>query len=168
MTWCLTILQSRQTRGAKSDMGEARAGSSALRKPGLDSVCSAPSVKKMASDLTALTALSTAVIKHQKWLGGRVYLAYTFSVKVKWGKLKQELEEGVRRLKQRPWRNTTYWLALHGLLSPLSSTALYLSRCSTSHRRLLPPTSIINLKISPQATYRPVVWRCFLSWGPVF
>ena len=39
--------------------------------------------------------------------------------------MKSKAEPCIQELKQKPWRNTGYWLALLGLLSLFSSTTQY-------------------------------------------
>jgi hypothetical protein len=54
---------------------------------------------------------------------------------------------GTRRqeLTQRPWRDAAYWLALHGLLIPLSYKTLnHQPGDEITHHGLGPPTSIPN------------------------
>lgn len=49
---------------------------------------------------------------------GRKYLFHLTVYSPSWRKSRQELEAGTQglELKQKPWKNTDYWLALYGLL----------------------------------------------------
>lgn len=55
-----------------------------------------------------------------------------------------------QELKQRPWRDTAYWLAFHDSLSlPLYNPGLP-AQVDPTHSGLDPPTLIINQEIDPQ------------------
>ena len=55
-----------------------------------------------------------------------------------------------QELRQGPWRSAAYRLAVCGLLSLLSHTTQdHPSRGGTTHRRLGPPTSVINQEKAP-------------------
>lgn len=49
-----------------------------------------------------------------------------------------------QELKERSWRNTNYWLALHALLSLLSQTTQNHLFRGGAHNGLSAPTSVIN------------------------
>lgn len=64
-----------------------------------------------------------------------------------WGMPEQEFQEGTwrQKLKQRPWRNDTYWLAFHCLLNLISYTSQdHLFRGGTAQSGLGALTSTIN------------------------
>ena len=55
-----------------------------------------------------------------------------------------------RNSRQRPWKNTSYWLVSHGSFSLLFyKTQNHLSVGATVHSEMGPPTSIINWEYAP-------------------
>jgi hypothetical protein len=99
-----------------------------------------------------LPRVSIAVIKHhdQKQPGQeRVYFSLQFhTTDHHWGKSGQELRQ---ELIQRPWRNTAYRLAPHGLLSLLSYTIQdHQPRDGTPHSELSPLPLTTNQENDPE------------------
>lgn len=63
---------------------------------------------------------------------------------------KPNQEPGGQELRQRPWSNAVYWLALPGSLSYFSYTPqVHLSRTGTIHSVFGPPTAISNYENNP-------------------
>jgi hypothetical protein len=98
--------------------------------------------------------LSVSVIKHWPKATWRRKGLINLQVTVyHGGKLKQEFKAGVwkQELKQRPWRNTAYWLDSHGLLSLLSyTTQAHLPTNGTTYSGLGSPTSMNNQQNASQ------------------
>jgi hypothetical protein len=93
----------------------------------------------------ALVMVSIAIIKHcdQKQLGEeRVYVGYASLLQFKGSQGRISNRTGIWRqeLKQRSWKNATYWLVLH----VLHRTQFHQPRDGTTDNGLAPQTPIIN------------------------
>ena len=67
-----------------------------------------------------------------------------------------------QELKQRPWRDTAYWLALHGLLDSYT-TPDHLPRDDNTQSELGPPTPITSQENAPQTCLEAKLMKAFTS-----
>jgi hypothetical protein len=82
--------------------------------------------------------------------------------KIKKSRQKLEAETLSQKLKQIPWKNAGYWLALNGLLGLLFKSTIqdHLSKGGTIHSKQSPYQSLMK-KMSHKHIHRTVWWRQF-------
>lgn len=94
------------------------------------------------------------------------WLQVTWGEKVLFSLMLPGHSPSLRGVRQKGWRDASYWLIPRLTFSCLSYTCLF--RNGTTHGGLSPPTLINNQENAPTHAHGSIWWKKFLSWSFIF